>query len=352
VLDKNAKVINLSSWEREMKRRESELDRLTRSWKRYQENLKYITGKVRPLFPYYGGKSYIADEIISLMPEHAVYLEPFGGSGTVLFYKKPAKIEVYNDINKRIVNIFKVLQDEELFMKFIRELVFTPYSRAIYDEYKRYVFEDDCENYTMPDLKRAVRDFYVLVCSVNGVGLRGNMSGMSRVVAGKASSSVRKYYSRLSLLEYFHERITGVHIECTNALDLIERYNNPDTFMYLDPPYHPSCVADRKQCYEYGFSIEDHRRMIEIVLDAKAKVMISGYENVDYDVLEEKGWYKVVLEVAERAVGAPNFDDTIVIDGKRTPIRQRRRECLWMNYWHDNLERYGYSKIGNDALFQ
>ena len=84
------------------------------------------------LLNYPGAKWGMAKEIIALMPSHRSYLEPFFGSGAVLFNKPPSAIETVNDIDGDIVNFFRVLreQPEEL----ARAISLTPYARDVFDD--------------------------------------------------------------------------------------------------------------------------------------------------------------------------------------------------------------------------
>jgi len=84
---------------------------------------------------YPGSKWSMADWIIEYMPEHETYLEPFFGSGAVLFNKPSSKIETVNDLDGQVVNLFRVIRDrpEELAEK----IRWTPYSRQeYYDSYE------------------------------------------------------------------------------------------------------------------------------------------------------------------------------------------------------------------------
>lgn len=78
-----------------------------------------------------GAKWSIAERIINMMPEHKIYIEPFFGSGAVFFNKSSCNLEILNDLDNEVVNLFKVIRDypEELANK----IYFTPYSR---EEYK------------------------------------------------------------------------------------------------------------------------------------------------------------------------------------------------------------------------
>ena len=58
---------------------------------------------MRAPFAYYGGKMGMAKLIVSLMPEHRVYIEPFFGSGAVFFAKPPVMHEIVNDLDDAVV---------------------------------------------------------------------------------------------------------------------------------------------------------------------------------------------------------------------------------------------------------
>jgi DNA adenine methylase len=55
---------------------------------------------------YYGGKQKMIPHILPLIPEHKIYVEPFFGGGAIFFAKEPSKIEVINDIDKRVYNFW------------------------------------------------------------------------------------------------------------------------------------------------------------------------------------------------------------------------------------------------------
>src|SRR4051794_15717834 len=66
---------------------------------------------LKPPIPYFGGKARIAPWIVSLMPPHRVYVEPFAGSAAVLFAKARATHEILNDVDGEVVNFFRVLRE-------------------------------------------------------------------------------------------------------------------------------------------------------------------------------------------------------------------------------------------------
>ena len=79
------------------------------------------------LTKYHGGKSRLAAWIISHMPAHSLYVEPFGGGASVLLAKRSAKSEVYNDLNGDIVNLFRIVRDRGEELAYLVNM--TPFAR-------------------------------------------------------------------------------------------------------------------------------------------------------------------------------------------------------------------------------
>src|SRR5579862_6724510 len=102
---------------------------------------------------YIGGKNRLAARIISILPEHVAYVEPFAGGAQVLFHKAPSEVEVLNDLDFDIVNFFRVCQwhYEEL----IRYLRYCLIGRKWFD----LLADTRPENLT--DVQRAGRFFYL-----------------------------------------------------------------------------------------------------------------------------------------------------------------------------------------------
>lgn len=87
--------------------------------------------RLRPPFPYFGGKQTLGPRIAALLPEHRHYVEPYCGSLAVLLSKEPAPFETVNDLDAELVTFWRVLRErpDEL----ARVCALTPHSRAEYD---------------------------------------------------------------------------------------------------------------------------------------------------------------------------------------------------------------------------
>jgi len=259
------------------------------------------------LIRYFGGKGNgLITEIKKFIPEdYKVYVEPFGGSGTVLFNQQ-APNEIYNDIFDNVYSLFKVISDKELFQQLKERLDITPYSEKICKEYKQNLKRDD-----ISPLDRAYYYYYVNRTTVNGVG--GFSTNL--VVRRNISKATSDYLSGIDGMEFYNKRLSNVIILNRDALSVIEKYDSEDTFIYLDPPYVHSTRTSAR--YECDMVDEQHTELLNTVLKCKSKILISGYDNELYDILEENGWNKHHFEVN-------------TVSGSHKP--KTKIETLWFNY--------------------
>jgi DNA adenine methylase len=204
-----------------------------------------------------GGKYKLARRIVPQIPEHTCYCEPFAGAAWVLFYKEPSKVEVLNDINADVANLYRVLQwhPEE----FLRQFRWALVSR---EEFRRQL-KLPAESLT--DIHRAVRFFYL-----HRTGFGGNLKSPSF----GTSASVPPKLNLLRIEEELsaaHVRLSGAFIENLPYADLIKRYDRPDTFFYIDPPYWG--VEDT---YGEGvFERKDFSELADLLMGIKGKLLVS-----------------------------------------------------------------------------
>ncbi len=196
--------------------------------------------------------------LLKFVPSHKIYVEPFGGGGSLLLAKAPSLIEVYNDIDSGLVNFFRVLRDPEKFERFYRLAALTPYSREEY--YFCVKTWQDVED----DVERAYRWFVVARMSFSG---RSGKSGWSFSVTTShrgMASAVSKWLSCLEHLPKVHERLMRVQIEHDDFRKIFPRYDTDETFFYVDPPYVSETRRSGK--YTHEMSLEDHKELVEILL--------------------------------------------------------------------------------------
>jgi DNA adenine methylase len=265
---------------------------------------------------YFGGKFYQAPEIISMFPEHKVYVEVFGGSGSVLFAKPRSEIEVYNDIYSVLVDFFRILRDPLQAQELHRLLQLTPYSRK---EFKECGKTWEQEN----GIERARRWYVSLMQSFSkSIGGKENMGwSFSKSQSRRGMSQcTSQWLSKIDdNLPEAVERLRNVQIENVDYKDLIATYDGKDTLFYLDPPY----VHDTRKMtftYEHEMTDEEHNNMIDILLKIKGKALLSGYDHKIYDRLVRNGWQR--LSIGE-------YDKRSMSHNTR---KAKGEEIVWINY--------------------
>lgn len=266
---------------------------------------------------WYGGKGNIKEKLLSLMPSHLHYVEVFGGGASLLFAKKPTGgIEVFNDIDSNLVNFFRVLRDPEKFEQFHQVVSLTPYARSEYYDCR----DLDCKD----DIERARRFFVVARMSFSGQFGTGWSYAVSNVNRGMAGT-VSKYLSIIEKLPEIHTRLMRVQVENLDFREIIPKYDAEGMLLYCDPPY-PRAVKSSLKKYEHEMTDEDHRDMITLLLEYPQSVMLSGYANSLYDILEASGWARFDFEAACHAVGKTRLTGNL---GKGS--MQTRIESVWLN---------------------
>lgn len=227
---------------------------------------------------YYGGKSYMTNIIINYFPkEYDIYVEGFGGGASVLFQKDKTALEVYNDLGENVYSLFKVLSDKEMFLKLKERMDLAVYSAQLREEYKK----DLKTNLSLED--RAYKFLYVNRSSFNGVG--GFSTTM--IVRRNMSKSTSDFLSMIDKLPEIHNRLSSVIIEHRDIFNLLDKYNKENVFMYLDPPYVKETRLSN-QLYECEMTDEQHLQLCEKLLIFKGKILLSGYDNEIYKILDSK----------------------------------------------------------------
>jgi DNA adenine methylase len=209
---------------------------------------------VGPL-PYVGGKNRLATKIISLLPEHTTYVEPFAGGAQVLFHKPPSNVEVLNDLDFDVVNFFRVCQwhYEEL----VRYLRYCLVSRKLHELHVKTNPD------TLTDIQRAGRFYYLQKNSFGGLVLK------QRFHYGVVQRSNYNLERIPEIIEQAHRRLQGVQIECLPYEKILAKYDRPTTLFYLDPPYWGP------KLYRFNFSEDDFRWLADRLRQIKGKFVLS-----------------------------------------------------------------------------
>ena len=208
-----------------------------------------------PIIPWIGGKRRLVDMLLKRFPAHDCYVEVFAGGAAVYFARHPADVEVLNDVNGDLVNLYRVVTHN--LEEFVRQFKWALTSRQVF----KWLQETRPE--TLTDVQRADRFFYLQQQSFGG-----KVAGQTFGTATTAPAiNLLRIEENLSAA---HLRLaTGTYIENLDWAACIDRYDRPHTLFYLDPPYWET------EGYGVPFPWEQYVAMAAKLRQIKGKAVVS-----------------------------------------------------------------------------
>lgn len=197
-------------------------------------------------FNYVGGKARLADKILKHFPPHKTYIEAFGGAGSILFLKKPSKLEIWNDLDDGLASIFLCLKNPDLQKDLYNILKLTPPSRFEFDFLKKYS--------PIEVVQKAYKKLYVLYYSFNSMG--NSFAPTDATPARLHKIPFSKLDAWINVL-----RDRNIVIENLTYQKLLKNYLRGNAVVYCDPPYYL-----KRSNYDFDFKPEDHQFFFEIML--------------------------------------------------------------------------------------
>ncbi len=207
-----------------------------------------------PIIPWIGGKRRLADRLIPQFPPHKCYVEVFAGGAALYFMRPPAEVEVINDINGELVNLYRVVKNH--LEEFVRQFKYALSSRDVFK------WLQDTPPATLTDIQRAARFFYLQQHAFGG-----KVDGQTW---GTATTAPPINLLRIEeTLSAAHLRLSQAYIENMDWAKCIERYDRPHTFFYLDPPYWET------EGYGVEFGLEQYEKMAGMLRNLEGKAIVS-----------------------------------------------------------------------------
>ncbi len=246
---------------------------------------------------WYGAKKWLTKHLLPL-PPHRIYIEVFGGAATLLFAldDPDVQIDVYNDIDHGLNNFFLVLQDhyqegDGLFLQGLLEL--TLHSR------EEYIWCREHWRETNDPVEKARRFFVVMHQAYNG-GVTSGFRYSKNLTTNGVSPATARWLGAIARLPQAIERLRAIQIEDLDFAKCIEKYDAPDAFFYLDPPYIHSERVDKKS-YTNEMDDEDHERLVTSLMAMQGIAVLSGYDHPIYRPLKKAGWTKGMVSRVRNA---------------------------------------------------
>jgi DNA adenine methylase len=288
-----------------------------------------VASRVKQPLKTFGGKKYLAPQIVALMPRHKHYVEPFAGGLAVLLARDPMDerlfwpdtvgvSEVVNDVHQDLTAFWKVMRDEKMFRQFLRRVEGTPFSETAYKEAAEMIEAGEFDSVV-------TQAWAFFVCCRQS--LAGRMAGFTGITKTRTragmNNEVSAWLSAVEGLPAVHERLKRVLVlDGRDGADVIRSQDAESTLYYIDAPYIASTRTAPK-VYRHEMSDDDHARLIQTLVLIEGKAMVSHYRHPVYDALHERhGWRRVDFDLANHASGAK--------------LKRRVVESLWMNYDPEN----------------
>lgn len=232
---------------------------------------------------YYGGKQQLADVILSMMPRHRIYCEPFFGGGAVFFAKGPSFLEAINDTNDRLITFYHQCVDN--FDRLQQKIQSTLHSESEFNKAKRIYNNPKYRSKLDIAWATWVVTNMAIMATPRGGWKRDNGTGGSHTGIGTDNS--RKEFTTA-----VYNRLKHVQISCKDALAVIAERDTEETFFYLDPPY---INCDQK--HYNGYTGKEFADLLAVLENIKGKFILSNFMS---DMLEKSikknGWHYVVIE--------------------------------------------------------
>lgn len=261
-------------------------------------------------FRYYGGKNSHLSWLLPLLPddesvEH--YVEPFCGSCAVLLNRNPAPCETINDLNQRIANFFIVARDHNRALRLAL-------LRTGYADSELRLSEQPASD-PVEDARRLVVRIQLGMFAV-GARQRGKTPMRVQSKAEQFRDPPGQFRNATKDFRLIRRRLLNVQIVNRDGISMIEQFDSPNHFFYLDPPYLME-TRNAEKVYANEMSDKDHDRLLSVLSGIKGRAALSGYPSEKYDSYFVKlGWNR--------------FEKTVrsTIGKKKTT----RTEVVWMNY--------------------
>lgn len=207
-----------------------------------------------PIIPWIGGKRRLAATLLQRFPAHQCYVEVFAGGAALYFLRPPAPVEVINDVNGEIVNLYRVVQRH--LEEFVRQFKWMLTSRQVFEWQQATAPE------TLTDIQRAARFFYL-----QHTCFGGKVEGQT---FGTATTAPPVNLLRIEeQLSAAHLRLSGTTIERLDWAGCLAKYDRPHTFFYLDPPYWQT------EGYGVPFDLTQYEQMARDLKAIQGKAIVS-----------------------------------------------------------------------------
>jgi DNA adenine methylase len=204
---------------------------------------------MKPLFCRIGSKKKQVKQLLSLFPPHEVYVEPFFGGGAVFFGKPPSSKEVVNDLDSDLIADYK-------------RVLSAPNSPSSYPAPKTLASQKRFLSSHQSSIGAKVVESIIRRCN----GFSGRAVNKSNIVYRASDPS-----SKTDRIAEYKERLGHATLLNEDYRKVIKKYDSPQTFFFLDPPYEDSDNLE----YAKGSDAFDFEELAELLNGIKGKFFVT-----------------------------------------------------------------------------
>lgn len=209
----------------------------------------------KPIIPWMGGKRRLAKQILPLFGDHTCYVESFCGGAALFFNKEESQVEVLNDLNGDLVNLYRVVKHH--LVEFLKQFEWALVSR------QEFLWNQKATPETLTDIQRAAR-FYYLQKTTFGGKITGQTFGTS--ATRPSGLNLLRMEEDLSMA---HLRLSRTFIEHLGWVECVRKYDRKETLFYCDPPYWGT------EGYGSEFGLEEYDKMADLARSIKGRMLVS-----------------------------------------------------------------------------
>ncbi|MBO0951066.1 DNA adenine methylase [Fibrella forsythiae] len=258
-----------------------------------------------PPIRYYGGKQNMLAHLHPMIPSHKIYVEGFVGGGALFWTKEASDFEVINDLNGKVLSFYQAIKYDWKSLQTLIDETF--HARQQFDLTKEIYHTDEDEATTL-----AMAWAVWTQANQGFAGKIGGTFGYDR--SGQSPSTI--YNKKNRFTEAYKDRMRYVTVECRDALKVIDVFDTPNTFFYLDPPY----VSSDQGHYD-GYTRDDFKQLLDKCSTMQGKFLLSSYPEPDLlEYRKQQGW------------NTRDIQQTLAVNGMRTGGPKQKTECLTWNY--------------------
>ena len=265
----------------------------------------------------HGGKHYLAEKYVRLMPPHIHYVEPYAGGLSVLLSKDPEGIsEVVNDVYGHLASFWRVMQCPIQFPNFMRYCEATPFSQVCWNDAGAIL-----EGWDGRDEALLAWAFFVH-CRQSYAGRTQSFAPLTKRRTRRGmNEQTSAWLSAVEGLPEIHKRLMRVVVLNKDGVEVIKSQDEATTLHFCDPPYvHETRTVE--DVYKYEMTNEKHMDLLDTIKQCKGKVMLCGYKCSMYD-RELSQWNRHDTDMANHAAGG---------GGEINKKKRRMTESLWCNF--------------------